>query len=90
MKSLGLAFMAFFLFGARVFAGPVDINTADAPTLAAELTGIGPVLAAEIVRDREENGRYDTPEALARVKGVGQRVVEMNRANILISASSDR
>ena len=91
MKPLGLAVMAFFLLGAaQVFAGPVDINTADAPTLAAELTGIGPVLAAEIVRDREQNGRYDTPEALMRVKGVGQRVVDMNRANILIGASPDQ
>jgi competence protein ComEA len=85
MKSYGLAFMAFLLFGAaRVFAGPVDINMADAATLAAELTGIGPVLAAEIVRDREQNGRYATADALTRVKGVGARIVEMNRPNILI------
>lgn len=84
MKPLGLAFMAFLLFGVgRVFAGPVNINTADAVTLAAELTGVGPVLAAEIVRDREQNGRYATPDALTRVKGVGERVVEMNRPNIL-------
>lgn len=84
MKQLGLAFMAFLLFGAaRVFAGPVNINTADAMTLADELTGIGPVLAAEIVRDREQNGPYATADALTRVKGVGPRVVEMNRENIL-------
>jgi len=63
-------------------AGPVNINTADAVTLAAELNGIGPVLAAEIVRDREANGLYGSPDELTRVKGVGQRIVEMNRENI--------
>jgi competence protein ComEA len=70
-------------FGAA--AGPVNINTADAATLAAELTGIGPALAEAIVRDRTENGNFDSPESLTRVKGVGERIVEMNRANILIS-----
>jgi len=60
------------------FAGPVDINTADAETLAAELTGVGPAIAEEIVRDRERNGRYESPEALTRVRGVGERIVEMN------------
>jgi competence protein ComEA len=64
-------------------AGPVDVNTADAETLALELTGVGPSLAAAIVRDREENGRFDTPEALMRVKGIGEHIVEMNRENIL-------
>ena len=86
MKSLRLAIYGFslFLFGSTLlFAGPVDVNTADANTLAAELTGVGPVLAAEIVRDRELNGNYDSADALTRVKGVGVRIVEMNRENIL-------
>lgn len=65
-------------------AGPVDVNAADAETLAHELTGIGPALAAAIVRDREANGRFETPEALMRVKGIGERIVEMNRDNIRI------
>ncbi|HLF11073.1 MAG TPA: helix-hairpin-helix domain-containing protein [Gammaproteobacteria bacterium] len=66
-------------------AGPVNINTADAATLAAELTGVGPALAEAIVRDRAENGNFDSPEALTRVKGIGDRIVEMNRENIRIS-----
>ena len=76
--------MSLLWFGAAV-AGPVNINSADAATLAAELTGIGPALAAEIVRDREQNGNYASPEALTRVKGVGERIVEMNRENILVA-----
>ena len=75
---------------ARVSAGPVDINSADAETLAAELTGVGPVLAAEIVRDREANGAYTSADELTRVKGVGQRIVEMNRENILTSKEPAR
>ena len=67
------------------FAGPVNINTADAAKLAAELNGIGPALAEAIVRDRTENGKYDTPEALMRVRGIGTRVIELNKDNILVS-----
>jgi|KBSMisStandDraft_5_1062788.scaffolds.fasta_scaffold20370_5 competence protein ComEA len=79
---LGAA-LAFASFGA--FAGPVNINTADATTLAAELTGVGPALAQAIVKDRAEHGKFDTPDALTRVKGIGQKIVEQNRANILVT-----
>jgi competence protein ComEA len=81
----GLLAMSLALFASVAVAGPVNINTADAETLATELTGIGPALAAEIVRDREQNGRYESPDALARVKGVGAKIVEANRANIRVS-----
>lgn len=90
MKSIRSAIflLAFYLFGAAAaLAGPVNINTADAATLAAELTGIGPVLAQEIVRDRELNGRYATADDLVRVKGVGQRIVDQNRDNIHVDDS---
>jgi competence protein ComEA len=81
----GLLALSVALFASLAVAGPVNINTADAATLATELTGIGPALAAEIVRDREQNGQFDSADALARVKGVGARIVEMNRANIRVS-----
>lgn len=68
-----------------VLAGPVNINTADAETLAAELAGIGPALAAAIVTDRRDNGAYASAEALMRVRGIGERVIELNRENILLS-----
>jgi competence protein ComEA len=76
---------ALALGAAGAYAGPVNINTADAATLAAELTGIGPALAEAIVKDRTEHGNFASPEALTRVKGVGDRIVEMNRANILVA-----
>ena len=63
----------------------MNINTADAATLAAELQGVGPALAQAIVKDRQEHGKFDKPEALTRVKGIGDHIVELNRANILVS-----
>jgi len=71
-------------FALTSHAGPVNINTADAATLAAELTGVGPALAEAIVKDRAEHGKFDSPDALARVKGIGTRIVELNRTNILV------
>jgi competence protein ComEA len=64
------------------WAGPVDINKADAPTLAKELTGVGMAKAKTIVEYREKNGAFHTADDLAKVKGVGPKLVERNRANI--------
>jgi competence protein ComEA len=66
-------------------AGPVNINTADAAKLASELQGVGPALAEAIVADRQANGNFATAEALMRVKGIGARIVEINKGNILVA-----
>jgi competence protein ComEA len=71
--------------GFAASAGPVNINTADAAKLATELQGVGPALAEAIVADRKTNGNFATPEALMRVKGIGARIVEINKANILVA-----
>lgn len=70
-----------------VLAGPVDVNTADAQTLSQELTGIGLARAQAIVDYRKEHGPFKRAEDLLKVKGVGQRTLEMNRENIRIAAS---
>ena len=80
---------AVLLSAGASFAGPVNINTADADTLARELNGVGEALASEIVRDRTENGRFTAPDELARVRGIGPRVVERNRDFILIDSSAE-
>ena len=72
-----------------VLAGPVNINTANAETLAMELTGVGPALAAAIVADREANGEFPSPESLARVRGIGDHVLEANEGNILVSSPDE-
>lgn len=65
-----------------VFAGPVDINRADAATLAKELDGIGPSHAKAIVEYREKHGAYKSADDLSKVKGIGAKAIEKNRANI--------
>ena len=55
-------------------AGPVNINTAGEKELT-RLRGIGPVIAARIVEDREKNGLYRTVDDLQRVKGIGPATV---------------
>ena len=66
------------------FAGsPVDINSADAKELAEGLDGVGMSKAEAIVAYREEHGPFASADDLAKVKGIGERTVELNRANIL-------
>lgn len=76
--------LALVSFGA--WAVPVDINKADASTLAAELNGVGVSKAAAIVAYRETNGPFLHVEDLSNVKGIGIKTVEKNRANLMIEA----
>ena len=82
LVSLGLAIM---LAGGLAFAGPVNVNTADASTIAKELDGIGMARAQAIVDWRRQNGAFASLADLQKVKGVGARILEMNRANIRFS-----
>lgn len=52
----------------------ININTADAETLAA-LPGIGEKRAAAIIADREENGPFRFSEEITRVKGIGEETM---------------
>jgi competence protein ComEA len=70
-------------------AGPVDINAADAPTLARELNGVGESRARAIVEFREKNGRFASAEDLLKVSGIGPQVLQLNRENIRLGASPD-
>src|SRR5262249_18807640 len=63
---------------------PMDINTADAATLAAMLDGIGESRAKAIVDYRAANGPFKSADDLVAVKGIGQSVVDRNRAKIKV------
>jgi competence protein ComEA len=76
------------LMPALVWAGPVDINTADAATIAKELQGIGLSRAQAIVAYREKNGAFRSVEDLRKIKGIGAKVLERNRANIKVDGAS--
>jgi competence protein ComEA len=70
------------------WSGPVNVNTADAGTLARELDGIGPAKAQAIVDYRQKNGVFKTPEDLLKVPGIGERVLEQNRGNIRVTTAA--
>ena len=72
------------------FAGPVDINTADAETISTELKGVGLTKAKAIVDYREKHGPFKSPDDLSLVKGIGDRTVEINRANIRVAAAKKK
>ena len=63
-------------------ATTVNINDADAETLAAVLVGVGESRAEDIVRYREQFGPFTTVEQLAEVKGIGTSTLDKNRAAI--------
>jgi competence protein ComEA len=71
-----------------VLAGPVNVNTADAETIATELKGIGLTKAKAIVEYREKHGPFQSADDLSLVKGIGERTVEMNRTDIKVSDPS--
>ncbi|HET6471841.1 MAG TPA: helix-hairpin-helix domain-containing protein [Pseudomonadales bacterium] len=63
----------------------VNINTADAATLAAALDGVGASRAKAIVEYREAHGPFKSVDDLAQVKGIGERVVDANRARMKVT-----
>jgi competence protein ComEA len=80
--ALGIAGALFHV--APSVAGPVNINTADAATLARELKGIGLKRAQAIVVYRGQYGPFRSADELALVKGIGPKVIEANRADIRV------
>jgi competence protein ComEA len=72
------------LFAQAAFAAPdsVNVNSADAETLAAVLDGVGLARAEAIVSYRQENGRFGDIYDLSNVKGIGDRTVELNEERI--------
>jgi competence protein ComEA len=65
-------------------AGPVDLNSADAATLARELDGIGLARAKAIVEYREKNGKFRSADELLNVKGIGPQVLQQNKGNLQV------
>ncbi len=62
----------------------VNINTADAATMADKLNGVGMKKAQAIVSYREQNGAFKTVDDLVNVPGIGQATLEKNKALISI------
>ncbi len=54
-------------------SGKININRATAEEIAANLSGIGPVLAQRIVDYRDANGSFKTVEDIKNVSGIGDK-----------------
>ena len=67
------------------WAGPININTADANSIARELQGVGIAKAQAIVDYRAKNGDFAAPEDILNVKGIGQSILEKNKNDILVT-----
>lgn len=64
------------------YSAPININSADVPTITNNLIDIGPVKATAIIEYRELHGKFLTPEDLLKVKGIGEKTLEKNRENL--------
>lgn len=84
LKSLVLALA---LSASAFAADKVNVNTADAATIAAALNGVGESKAEAIVAYRQEHGPFKSPEQLAQVKGIGLKTIEKNRDMIEVGAA---
>ena len=90
MKNIlrGLTPLLLLAAAASALAGPVNVNTADAETLSAELSGVGLAKAQAIVEYREQHGPFRSAEDLLNVTGIGARTLEMNREFILLGPAT--
>jgi competence protein ComEA len=77
--------MLLSLCAANAIAAPVNVNTADANTISEALSGIGLKKAEAIVKYRTEKGLFKTAEDLTNVAGIGEKTVEKNKNDILLS-----
>jgi competence protein ComEA len=81
-QTLLIAFLA--AGAATAWCTPVNVNTADAATIAASLSGIGAVKAQAIVDYRQKHGAFRSVDELAQVKGISQKLINRNRADLRI------
>jgi len=66
----------------------VNLNTADAATLARDLEGIGESKARAIVEHRTRNGAFRSVDELALVKGIGPKTLELNRSRLRVGPAA--
>jgi competence protein ComEA len=72
------------LFSGAAMADAVNVNTAQSAAIAKAL-GVKENIAARVVAEREENGKYKSTDDLAkRVRGLDGKAIEKNKANIKI------
>ncbi|MDU2851870.1 MAG: helix-hairpin-helix domain-containing protein [Clostridium sp.] len=72
-----------FVSSASSSSGKVNINTANETELDS-LPGIGPAKAVEIIKYREENGKFKSIEEIKNIKGIGEASFEKLKDSIKV------
>lgn len=86
MKKIILSTLLICVFFIQnVTAETVDINTADAITIAKNLKGIGLKKATRIVEFRVINGPFRSIDDIIKVKGIGSKILERNKSDLIVS-----
>lgn len=83
--ALQALFLSLLLCGTALASEKVNINTADAATLARVLHNVGASKAEAIVEYRKEHGAFRSAEQLAQVRGIGLKTVERNAERIVVT-----
>lgn len=90
MKILSFILSAFLFFAIQfAHAEQININSADATSLASVMVGIGIKKAQAIVDYRTQNGNFKSVDELIHVKGIGPRTLEKNRDNLTVNVSRE-
>ncbi len=89
MFNKSLAALALCLaFALPAFAAtPVNVNKADAQTIANSLDGVGLAKAQAIVAYRKAHGPFKNIEDVGKVKGVGEKTLTRNHDAIRLSGN---
>ncbi len=83
-----LTLLLTLFFSGFAIASTVNVNTADAATLAESLDGVGAAKANAIVEYREQNGAFGSMDDLLKVKGIGEVILDRNKDRISFEAGS--
>ena len=87
MKSIGrFIFTLLCLIPALAMAASLNINKADAKTIAKAMKGVGDSKAAAIVEYRDKHGPFKSVDELKQVEGIGQKTIDENRDVISVSS----
>jgi competence protein ComEA len=85
----GIIASALLLISSIVIASePININTADANTIAEAMYGVGTKKAKAIVDYRSQHGPFQSLDELLRVRGIGPNTLERSREHITVQETS--
>ncbi|MBS0382431.1 MAG: helix-hairpin-helix domain-containing protein [Proteobacteria bacterium] len=86
-RSLAVLALCLAIALPAVAATPVNVNKADAQTIATSLDGIGMSKAQAIVAYRDAHGPFKQVEELRHVKGIGEKTLARNHDAIRLDGA---